>query len=242
MLVTQRESAVARGPFPAAVNGGNLAPKAFGYMSALVAHRDYVLARRLLVSLLRFGRRPRKLSVGAYALLMETHMTSTAALDIEKRRKFLTSTIAAAAIPAAALVASKAFGQVGSTPPVLGSYFNVKSYGAAGTGSDDTGAINSAIAAAASAGGGIVIFPAGTYVVAGSISLTSGVHLQGVGADSSILSVPSNSASDTISISGVNSSGIFDLGIVSSSARTSGKAIFIQQTQNVVIERVIMSN
>jgi len=44
--------------------------------------------------------------------------------------------------------------------------FNVKSYGATGSGtSDDTRAIAAAFAAASSAGGGTVYFPAGTYRV-----------------------------------------------------------------------------
>ncbi len=42
--------------------------------------------------------------------------------------------------------------------------FDVRAYGAAGDGrSDDSGALRSALAAAASAGGGIVYFPPGIY-------------------------------------------------------------------------------
>lgn len=44
-----------------------------------------------------------------------------------------------------------------------GAVFNVKAYGAAGTGGNDTAAIQSAINAAINAGGGIVYFPAGQY-------------------------------------------------------------------------------
>jgi len=55
--------------------------------------------------------------------------------------------------------------------------YDVKSYGATGAGKTaDTNAINQAIAAANTAGGGTVFFPAGTYV-SGSIHLKSNVTL-----------------------------------------------------------------
>ncbi len=57
--------------------------------------------------------------------------------------------------------------------------FNVKDYGAKGDGSaNDTSAINKAITAANSAGGGTVQFPAGTYKSANSIHMKSNVTLQ----------------------------------------------------------------
>jgi polygalacturonase len=56
-------------------------------------------------------------------------------------------------------------------------FFDVRRYGAAGTGRQlDTPGINAAIAAAAAAGGGTVVFPAGTYLCF-SIRLKSDVHL-----------------------------------------------------------------
>jgi polygalacturonase len=55
--------------------------------------------------------------------------------------------------------------------------YDVKAYGASGTGqAADTAAINQAIAAAHAAGGGTVFFPAGTYL-SGSIHLQSNVTL-----------------------------------------------------------------
>lgn len=52
-----------------------------------------------------------------------------------------------------------------SVPPV----FNVMSYGATGNGStDDTTAVQAAITAAGNAGGGIVYFPTGTYLINGN--------------------------------------------------------------------------
>jgi polygalacturonase len=58
-----------------------------------------------------------------------------------------------------------------------GDFFNVRTFGAAGDGTNlDSPAINRAIAACAEAGGGTVYFPAGTYL-SGSIHLTNNLHL-----------------------------------------------------------------
>lgn len=59
--------------------------------------------------------------------------------------------------------------------------FNVKEYGAVGNGvSDDTAAINAAIAAAVSAGGGVVYFPSGTYKTGNLNAITvAGIYFKG---------------------------------------------------------------
>jgi hypothetical protein len=63
-----------------------------------------------------------------------------------------------------------------------GETFNVKAFGAKGDGStDDTAAIQSAINAASTAGGGSVYIPAGTYKVTSSIVPLSNVRIQGAG-------------------------------------------------------------
>jgi hypothetical protein len=75
--------------------------------------------------------------------------------------------------------------------------FNVKDNGALGDGStDDTAAIRATIALAVTAGGGIVFFPPGTYIVAttvtgGTILNITGtnVHLQGAGRSSTKIKV-----------------------------------------------------
>ena len=65
--------------------------------------------------------------------------------------------------------------------------FNVMDYGATGNGTtNDTPAINQAITAANAAGGGIVEFPAGSYLAGGSIHMLSNVTLD-LGAGSTIL-------------------------------------------------------
>jgi polygalacturonase len=70
--------------------------------------------------------------------------------------------------------------------------FNVRDYGATGNGStNDTAAINRAIDAANADGGGIVVFPAGTYRSANSIHLKSNVTIQ-LDAGSTILGSPND--------------------------------------------------
>jgi hypothetical protein len=66
--------------------------------------------------------------------------------------------------------------------------FDVKSYGATGNGStDDTTAIQNAINAAQSAGGGVVFFPKGTYRITSSLFVSGNyVQLEGTGEGSVI--------------------------------------------------------
>lgn len=59
-------------------------------------------------------------------------------------------------------------------------WLNVKDFGAAGDAkADDTGAINSALSAAETAGGGVVYFPAGTYLISSALAPETGVRLAG---------------------------------------------------------------
>lgn len=60
--------------------------------------------------------------------------------------------------------------------------FDVRNFGAAGDAThDDTGAIQAAINAAASAGGGRVLLPMGEHKITGVITMRSGVELSGAG-------------------------------------------------------------
>src|SRR6202042_3185244 len=73
------------------------------------------------------------------------------------------------------------------------SVYNVKSYGALGNNSnDDTAAVQATINTASTAGGGIVYFPPGTYLVSTSIAPASNVTLLGTGVTSVIAVLPSS--------------------------------------------------
>ena len=95
------------------------------------------------------------------------------------RRSFLRTGgigVAAAAMPAVSLSASARQDAALSAAAALGIY-DVRKYGATGDGKTlDTDAVNRAIDAAAAAGGGVVLFTAGTYLCF-SIHLRSQVHL-----------------------------------------------------------------
>ena len=94
------------------------------------------------------------------------------------RRDFLRTGgigMAAAAIPAASFAASA--GDDKSDVHPVTHLFDVRTYGATGDGKTlDTAAVNRAIEAAAAAGGGVVLFHAGSYLCF-SIHLKSNVHL-----------------------------------------------------------------
>ncbi|MGH6631674.1 MAG: glycosyl hydrolase family 28-related protein, partial [Burkholderiales bacterium] len=81
------------------------------------------------------------------------------------------------ALASLALLASAAFGHENRAATTRSSHYDVRDYGATGDGRTlDTAAINRAIAAAADAGGGTVVFPAGDYL-SFSIRLKSHITL-----------------------------------------------------------------
>lgn len=89
---------------------------------------------------------------------------------------------------------------------VLPAVFRPESYGAVGDGvTDDTVAIQAAIAAAGANGGGTVVFGAKTYLVTASLTITvSNVCLQGVTSGSTTITCNSSSA-DILQITGTGS-------------------------------------
>jgi len=69
-----------------------------------------------------------------------------------------------------------------------GAPFNILDYGAVGDGStNDTAAIQAAIDAASSAGGGCVYIPSGTFKTTSTLTVPSGVSIKGYSAESSII-------------------------------------------------------
>lgn len=108
----------------------------------------------------------------------------------------ITSTHLAAPLPLAQ-------GGTGSTTgllPGITSWFNVRSYGALGDGShDDAPAINAAIAAAATAGGGVVYLPVGTYSIGSGIVINAdNIILKGDGKGSTTIKPVTNATFDVI--------------------------------------------
>jgi polygalacturonase len=90
---------------------------------------------------------------------------------MQRRELFKLSPLAA--LPSWSAYAKGAASEISGSPLL----FDVRAFGATGTGKQlDTPAVNAAIEAAAAAGGGMVVFPAGTYLCF-SIRLKSNVHV-----------------------------------------------------------------
>ncbi len=130
-------------------------------------------------------------------------------------------------------------------------YFDVKDYGATGNGTtDDITAIQNAVNAAASAGGGIVFFPTGRYRVSATITIanTKNIILQGAGPSSIVLMTIDNGTIIKIgSVTGDSSQTIdhkirdlsFDRSVAASNFAV---AIHIEIARYVTVESVAIHN
>ena len=109
--------------------------------------------------------------------------------------------MASAALPALASAAGASAAGKDKTPAATPIVFNVRQYGATGDGKTlDTDAVNRAIAAAAAAGGGTVLFPAGVYLCF-SIHLQNYIHLY-LDAGATILAAESPKPGETTGYNG----------------------------------------
>lgn len=122
---------------------------------------------------------------------------------------------------------------------INGLFYNVKesTYGALGdSATDDTAAIQSAINAANTAGGGIVFFPQGTYIITSAITLKSNVQLWGVsalGGNGSAISIDHATADMLDGSAGVTGVVIQDLAMVADQSNT-GDLLTINGNDNRV--------
>ncbi|HEY5370783.1 MAG TPA: glycosyl hydrolase family 28-related protein, partial [Hanamia sp.] len=98
-------------------------------------------------------------------------------------------------LPVLFVLCSCQFSIRAQSPRTNAASYDVKNFGAKGNGVDmDTKSINSAIEAAAKAGGGTVYFPAGNYL-SGSIHLKSNITLY-LDAGATIIAAPGENADE----------------------------------------------
>lgn len=124
---------------------------------------------------------------------------------------------------------------------------NVLDYGAVGDGvTDDTAAIQAAIDAAESAGGGLIYFPTGIYLIISALAITAGsenIFFQGQGISSEI---KTNSGTDNVFTIGNTATAtrniwFRDFGITASVAKSAGWAFYMGRTNRSGFENVHLS-
>lgn len=93
--------------------------------------------------------------------------------------------------------------------------FNVMDYGAKGdNATDDTTAIQNALTACSNAGGGIVFFPLGTYLISATLNITSdNVRLVGVSWGSKLVAAAGFVGTTMINVQAQGTAGVFRYGI-----------------------------
>lgn len=129
-----------------------------------------------------------------------------------------------------------------TTAPVP--FLNVKSYGAVGNGvTDDTAAFQCTVDAAAAAGGGTILVPAGNYYLAGTVNITTnGITIQGMGSHTTTLLAPARMTHDMFRVANCLSGVIRNLLIkTSGAAATAGRAIHSYRS-DLLIENLWIQN
>lgn len=123
----------------------------------------------------------------------------------------------------------------------LGS-LNVRSFGAKGDGSaNDATAIQAAITACSTAGGGVVYLPPGTYKVTSPLEHKNFVSLVGSGADSCTLRASGNVYA--VNLTGANRTAIRDLTIDAAAVQSSGGGInMVAASLNARFENLYFGN
>jgi len=119
-------------------------------------------------------------------------------------------------------------------------FFNVVDYGTHGDGiQDDTHAIQDAIDAAAAAGGGIVLLPAGLYLVGGTLNITTnGITIFGANTKAATIKVP-NSAPTTVHFTACTRKTVRNVNFYST-GRSAGASIVFDGCGSTLVEDVDM--
>ena len=109
---------------------------------------------------------------------------------------------------------------VATRVPWPATQFNVRDYGATGDGAtDDTSALQAALAAAAKNNGGVVFLPRGVYKITAGLSLPPQTTLRGESRESVWLMVPDDTPTFGAVLAGNHDFAIEDLSVVSQTAR-----------------------
>lgn len=122
-------------------------------------------------------------------------------------------------------------------------WFDVRNYGATGDGAtDDVTAINAALTAASDAGGGIVWFPPGNYIISTSIAPGSNTTLMGAGAATKITQATTDNP--VISVNTKSKVVVRDMWIVggNNAARTNNRGVHFNTVTDGLIENVRAQN
>jgi hypothetical protein len=127
---------------------------------------------------------------------------------------------------------------------IIGVFTNVKdpTYGAVGDGvTDDTTHIQAALTAAGTPKG-IVFFPAGTYRTTAKLTVPTGVHLWGAGADATFLKID-HATADTLEYgTGTDTYGDQEIRGITIDALQANSGIFISCPDNSNVRRVLVVN
>ncbi len=127
------------------------------------------------------------------------------------------------------------------------SVFSVLYYGADPTGvADSTTAIQGAINAAQTAGGGMIWFPAGTYMIAGTLQITkNGIAIFGAGVNATYLSFQ-NTSLDCITVEGTSSVQLEGFSLqnmtINQSGKTGGRLIYMTYCAYCRVVNVVANN
>ena len=117
-------------------------------------------------------------------------------------------------------------------------WYNVRDYGAIGDGStDDTAAINTAIAALNTAGRGVLYFPAGSYLCSSALTtITASVYVIGDGTTSidktgyGTKILCSSGTADLFNVSGLSAS-FYNLALINTAASTPTTSVAMKTTR-----------